>query len=93
MANLWSSTTDPLFFMHHGQIDRLWAVWQSYDESRLHDIGGPVRPDGTGIVQLSSSLDLSSFEAPSITARQIMDTVNKDGTGILCYKYEKGRFY
>ena len=23
-----SSPNDPIFFMHHAQIDRIWAIWQ-----------------------------------------------------------------
>ncbi|KAI1380758.1 hypothetical protein F4677DRAFT_441092 [Hypoxylon crocopeplum] len=42
MANTWSSTVDPLFWLHHGAIDRLWDTWQRNDwETRKEDIGGP----------------------------------------------------
>ncbi|CAD6262671.1 unnamed protein product [Miscanthus lutarioriparius] len=27
MANFYSAARDPLFFAHHGNIDRLWSVW------------------------------------------------------------------
>ncbi|CAF3444778.1 unnamed protein product [Fusarium graminearum] len=36
-----SSPNDPIFFMHHGQVDRLWALWQQQDpEARLKDYAG-----------------------------------------------------
>ncbi|EFQ35939.1 hypothetical protein CGRA01v4_06143 [Colletotrichum graminicola] len=35
------SPADPLFFMHHTNLDRLWWVWQSKNTSRLTDMGGP----------------------------------------------------
>ncbi|KAI1662546.1 Di-copper centre-containing protein [Daldinia decipiens] len=43
MANTWSSTVDPIFWVHHCAIDRLWDIWQrKVDwESRRSDIGGP----------------------------------------------------
>lgn len=42
MANTWSSTGDPIFWVHHCAIDRLWDIWQRKDwESRRSDIGGP----------------------------------------------------
>ncbi|KAF3058630.1 hypothetical protein GL218_05619 [Daldinia childiae] len=42
MANTWSSTVDPIFWVHHCAIDRLWDIWQRKDwESRRSDIGGP----------------------------------------------------
>jgi tyrosinase len=31
MFDLFSSPDDPVFFLHHSQIDRLWAIWQSMD--------------------------------------------------------------
>ncbi|KAI1211693.1 Di-copper centre-containing protein [Annulohypoxylon truncatum] len=42
MANTWSSTVDPIFWLHHSAIDRLWDVWQRNDWlKRKEDIGGP----------------------------------------------------
>lgn len=29
MSNLYSSVNDPLFNLHHCQMDRLWELWQS----------------------------------------------------------------
>ena len=29
MANIEISPADPLFWMHHAQIDRLWSRWQA----------------------------------------------------------------
>ncbi|KAJ0168435.1 Tyrosinase [Colletotrichum tanaceti] len=34
------SPADPLFFMHHTNLDRLWWEWQSKDVSRLTDMSG-----------------------------------------------------
>ena len=28
MGNSMISPNDPIFWMHHAQIDRIWAVWQ-----------------------------------------------------------------
>ncbi|KAI0851358.1 hypothetical protein F5Y00DRAFT_267959 [Daldinia vernicosa] len=42
MANTWSSTVDPVFWVHHCAIDHLWDTWQREDwKSRRSDIGGP----------------------------------------------------
>ena len=33
---------DPIFFLHHGQIDRLWTLWQKRDlAAREMAFGGP----------------------------------------------------
>jgi tyrosinase len=29
MSDITVSPADPLFFMHHGEIDRIWSVWQA----------------------------------------------------------------
>lgn len=31
MSDLFSSPNDPAFFAHHGQVDRVWAIWQGLD--------------------------------------------------------------
>jgi tyrosinase len=28
MADMYSSPADPLFWFHHGQLDKLWNDWQ-----------------------------------------------------------------
>jgi tyrosinase len=29
MANIHISPADPLFWMHHAQVDRIWSLWQA----------------------------------------------------------------
>jgi len=29
MGSIMVSPADPLFWMHHSQVDRLWSMWQS----------------------------------------------------------------
>lgn len=42
MLNPISSPGDPLFYLHHAFIDKLWWNWQTADEEeRLYAIGGP----------------------------------------------------
>ncbi|KAI1818257.1 Di-copper centre-containing protein [Poronia punctata] len=41
MVNLFLSPGDPVFYLHHGYLDRVWYEWQSGDLSkRLTEIGG-----------------------------------------------------
>lgn len=35
------SAFDPIFFLHHTNLDRLWTEWQSKDPRRLKAIGCP----------------------------------------------------
>jgi tyrosinase len=89
MVDVWSSINDPLFFLHHAQLDRVWWMWQSLNPSaNLWAIGGRVYPNGTGEVTLDYPVQMSPFTAPDTTVRAVMDTLNRDGSGPLCYVYE-----
>ncbi|KAG4411602.1 hypothetical protein IFR04_015254 [Cadophora malorum] len=35
-----TSPNEPLFFLHHGNVDRAWAKWQGRNSSRLADYSG-----------------------------------------------------
>jgi tyrosinase len=86
MLNIWSSTNDPLFFLHHANLDRIWYIWQKR-HNIIYDIGGPLWANGTGVTTFDTFLDMGVFLAPPIPARKVMDTLNRDDTGILCYEY------
>jgi tyrosinase len=36
-----TAPSDPIFWMHHGNIDRLWAQWQSSHPGLNPDLPGP----------------------------------------------------
>ena len=37
-----ASPAEPLFYLHHAWIDKIWYEWQMVDpESRRYDVGGP----------------------------------------------------
>ncbi|KAG5818319.1 hypothetical protein H9Q74_003020 [Fusarium xylarioides] len=48
MEDIDASPGDPLFYIHHGFIDRLWWKWQSENlDGRLYQLGGPSAQGGT----------------------------------------------
>ena len=58
MLDVVGSPNDPLFFLHHTNLDRLWWVWQQANlTARLNDISGRNVPT-------QSYLDQNSFETP-----------------------------
>ncbi|KAI0226408.1 hypothetical protein L0F63_002380, partial [Massospora cicadina] len=73
-----ASCNDPLFYLHHGFVDKLWLDWQSKDASRIMDFGG-TRKDGKSV---SSNDPLQPF---NISVYQALD-FNND----YCYKYSAG---
>lgn len=46
MADAFVSPADPIFYMHHAFIDKMWSDWQNLDrQSRLYDVSGPNTQD------------------------------------------------
>nr|XP_036582174.1 uncharacterized protein CTRU02_07740 [Colletotrichum truncatum]KAF6790834.1 hypothetical protein CTRU02_07740 [Colletotrichum truncatum] len=82
-----TSPNDPLFFLHHVQIDRLWWLWQQEDlETRTNDFSG-IRILASGQVDeqpasLSDALPMLGL-ASDIPVQQVMST----NTDFLRYKY------
>lgn len=92
MSDIKSSPGDPIFFMHHMYIDRVWWLWQKQDPAnRLFDINGPtlnetanVEPAG-GWQNATLHYELSSFGIkPNTTIAHVMNTQG----GYLCYGYD-----
>lgn len=44
MTDPFVSPGDPLFFLHHANVDRLWRDWQKVDPKRLYMIEGSPIP-------------------------------------------------
>ena len=79
-----------MFYLHHGNLDRVWWSWQSRNlTARTTDISGPLLAmDYTGARGGNATLD-TPMEYASLTkgikVRDAMDI----RTGNLCYTYDK----
>ncbi|KAK3349047.1 hypothetical protein B0T25DRAFT_458687 [Lasiosphaeria hispida] len=80
------SPGDPAFFLHHGQIDRIFWIWQMLDFPHRQSVFGtqtflnfPPSPD----VTLDDIIDISPLAAP-VKVRDMMNTV---GGKPFCYVY------
>lgn len=79
--------TDPVFFLHHGQVDRLWWLWQQQDpDARLYEFHGPTadvrhHPESQG-ASLNDILGLGGL----VQDRQVRDYMDAR-TENLCYRY------
>lgn len=97
LSNGYSSPGNPLFFLHHANMDRLWDQWQRQDwPTRRSDISGPENQLAHPFnffgdlpcknITLEYEMDLLNLmpDQRYIKIRDIMDTK----CGELCYTYE-----
>jgi tyrosinase len=85
MGNVFSSPGDPLFYLHHGGIDRVWAMWQDMDKpKRLREVSGNTVYNTTNSPELTLDFVLKMLNvAPSYPVRDVMNTRGN----LLCYEY------
>jgi tyrosinase len=103
MVDTWTSPSDPLFYMHHSNLDRIWATWQKENpEERQFLVGGPIKPRSPllgpwpyppppGNVTLDYVMSLNNLGGNTEVSR-VIDTMGKvpagSPSGILCYQYD-----
>ncbi|KAL4886261.1 hypothetical protein BJY04DRAFT_213793 [Aspergillus karnatakaensis] len=83
-----TSPNDPLFFLHHTQVDRLWWLWQEEDpEDRYADYAGyktQLQPGGPTPQQATLDDRMPMWGlAADLRVREVMRTE----TEVLCYRY------
>lgn len=78
---------EPLFFLHHGQLDRMWWVWQQKSAKNQRAYAGP---SSSGSNISASLADLLPFRglARDPSVEEIIDTRK----GLLCYEYDRKVF-
>ncbi|KAL0569491.1 hypothetical protein V5O48_012473 [Marasmius crinis-equi] len=85
MRNTYSSPADPLFYLHHSTIDKIWWDWQMADpDNRLHDISGRTTIDPP-YQNLTLDFPLKNAGLAPLTesVASVMDLRNE----LLCYSY------
>lgn len=74
---------DPIFFLHHTQLDRLWWTWQrSKAPGRFLEYDGPKAKDSKMGAGLDDLLNMAGL-AEDISVSTVMSTEG----GFLCYSY------
>jgi len=84
MGDVYSSPGDPLFYLHHANVDRIWWKWQMMDpHTRLHEISGrsTEKPPYTNVT-LDFKLNGGTL-APMVPIRDVMNIMGPR----LCYDY------
>ncbi|KAI1360740.1 hypothetical protein F5Y08DRAFT_331351 [Xylaria arbuscula] len=86
MMDFFVSPLDPAFFLHHGQIDRLWTMWQAQDPtSRRYAYSGTdtfMDPSGAPMVSNSTTLDFGVL-GDVVSLEEIANPM----AGRYCYQY------
>lgn len=89
-GDIFASPGDPAFWLHHGQIDRVWWIWQNQKPAaRTRVIAGTITinnnpPSRNGT--LDDIVDLEVNAAP-LPIKDLTSTLGIGG-GPLCYVYE-----
>lgn len=84
LTNSTSVPQDPLFYLHHAGLDRVWWQWQiANDEGRLFEISGYTTQTGNEPVTLDFVMDFPGL-GPNVTVREVMDPRVWPG----CFVYE-----
>lgn len=74
---------DPVFFLHHANLDRLWWEWQQEDTKRVLSYGGKApKTSSSANVQLTDMLNVGGL-AWEVSVKDVMET----NTDMLCYQY------
>ncbi|ATY60946.1 di-copper centre [Cordyceps militaris] len=78
-----TAANDPLFYVHHAQLDRVWWRWQQMRPGvRLFEYEGKHMFNSTGHASLDDVLLYGGF-AEDMPVAKVMNTEG----GFLCYKY------
>ena len=74
---------DPIFYLHHSNLDRIWWQWQKAAPGRLYEVSGrtSITPP-YGALNLSYPLRMGNL-GPTVPVRDVMDTRKAP----YCYTY------
>ncbi|KAF2161255.1 hypothetical protein M409DRAFT_59258 [Zasmidium cellare ATCC 36951] len=78
---------EPLFFLHHGQLDRMWWIWQQKSAKNRQAYSGPASSRSNATASLTDVLPLRGLARDPLV-EEIIDTEK----GLLCYKYDRTTF-
>ena len=86
-SDFFASPTDPAFYLHHAQIDRLWAEWQANDPiNRQYALSGTKT---TANIPPSANLTLIDQEYwGNLDSPRYVVELMSISAGPYCYRYE-----
>ncbi|KAG9254535.1 uncharacterized protein F5Z01DRAFT_109692 [Emericellopsis atlantica] len=78
-----TSPNEPLFFLHHANVDRAWAKWQGRNATRLADYTGFQDRSHTIPASLNNTMPVMELADTKPVVKDYMDI----RAGPLCYTY------
>lgn len=86
-GDFFSSPNDPVFFMHHAMVDRVWWIWQALHLSQAKSVAGTITLLNTPPSRETSLEDLVQTNWLGLEDRRIGELLGTlDGTPF-CYIY------
>ncbi|KAH6667772.1 hypothetical protein B0J14DRAFT_488838, partial [Halenospora varia] len=86
-SDLFASPSDPAFFAHHGQVDRMWTIWQNLDPVHRTNAIAQTRTyldlPPSANATLDDIVELGYAGGQQKTIRELMSVVE----GHFCYIY------
>jgi tyrosinase len=76
------TNADPVFYLHHVQLDRLWWLWQQEQPSRTMEYNGRTSGHSQAQASLNDTLPMHGL-AREPRVEEVMDAQG----GLLCYEY------
>ncbi|KFY86894.1 hypothetical protein V500_07327 [Pseudogymnoascus sp. VKM F-4518 (FW-2643)] len=78
-----TSPNEPLFFLHHANVDRAWAKWQGRNATRLAEYTGFQDSDKTILASITDAMPILELGDTEPIVKDYMDIQ----AGPLCYTY------
>ncbi|WQF85834.1 Putative tyrosinase copper-binding domain, di-copper centre-containing domain superfamily [Colletotrichum destructivum] len=85
-SDLFSSSNDPTFFLHHAMVDRVYWLWQALHLGEAFNIAGTITISNNPPSR-DARLDDIVIQEPNAPNRPISDLLNTIGGSPFCYIY------
>ncbi|RYP71321.1 hypothetical protein DL771_004898 [Monosporascus sp. 5C6A] len=89
-GDFWASPGDPVFYFHHGMIDRIWWLWQMQDpDNRMTAVAGMQSVDPSmpsAVIAEEDMVDLA-WLAPAVPVADLLNNIGGHG-GRFCFIYD-----
>jgi tyrosinase len=86
-GDVFSSPNDPIFFLHHAMVDRVWWLWQALHLNQAKSIAGTItifnQPPSRD-ARLDDPIQMNYLNLETITNGDMMSTLDGEP---LCYIY------